>query len=243
MTCQKLQAVLYSNKIDELDPSERDMVKAHLAQCGACRDVFEEISHADRTLAKIKTAAPRISDEHALAASILSSLPQHEEEPLLNRFTELFRLTTVRWACGSIILLFGMLFLWMEYQDMKEVVNLEQRLGNPIHSSQADVGIPIDQIFKGFYDYYRLWSGRTSYIEISHKLVLMKKKDLLALMNRYQELDNTAQEQLITWKDIYLNENPMEFQFSRHQQEMRTLQKEIEQLKNRLERLKQMEER
>jgi hypothetical protein len=247
MTCRKFQKTLYSAKIDELDPAEVVSLEKHIASCEACRIVFEKVSNADRMLAGVKSAVPRIQNEQALTDSILTSIMKGEAQKsivantFLDRLSSVFCIGAVRFACCVVILFCGVTYLFLEYQDMKAIVNLEQRLGKQVDISQASIILSGNNVLRFLYDYYKLSSGSTSYVEITNKLILMKKNDLLVLMNNYQKLDKTLRVQLDEIQGEYLKEKAIGFGSSTHREEINALQKEIERLKKELEKINHME--
>ena len=249
MTCNKLQNILYSAKTDELDPAEIAWIKKHLAGCEECSAVFKMVSSADQILAKVKAAAPRIRNEQALTESILASIIERAKtykSSVANKFLDclsnLFCKRTVRFACCVVILLCGMAYVLMEYQDMRAIVNLEQSLGKQVDLSQASVILPGNTVLRFLYDYFKLSNGSTSYVEITNKLLLIKKKDLLALLNNYQKLDKTSRAQWDEIRSEYLKDKTIKFSSLTHRDEINALEKEIERLKKELEKINHEEE-
>jgi len=250
MTCKKIQNILFSAKTEELDPVERALLEKHLASCENCRAVFENVSHADRILSKVKAAVPRIRNEHALTESILASLLKEgntEKPSMANIFFDhlgdIFCKRTVRFACSAMILFCGLTYVVMEYQDMKAIVNLEHQLGKQVDLSQASIILPGNNVLRFLYEYYKLSNGSTSYVEITNRLILMKKKDLLAFMNEYQKLDKSTRSQLDEIKSEYLKENSLALGTITQREEVSALQKEIERLKSELEKMNHKEGR
>jgi hypothetical protein len=248
MTCKKIQNILFSVKTEELDPGERVLLEKHLAGCENCRAVFETISRADRMLSKVKATVPRIRNEHALTESILTSLLKegNTEKPsmvtiLLDRLSDIFYKRTVRFACSALILFCGLTYVVMEYQDMKAIVNLEQQMGRRVDFNQANLMLPGNYVLRFLSDYYKLLNGNSSYVEITNSLVLMKKKDVLTLMNDYRKLDTSTRRQLDELQDEFLKERSLEFGSSAHREEMNALQSEIERLKIEFDKINQKE--
>jgi hypothetical protein len=249
MTCNEIQRTLFSEKIDELDPRDIEILKNHIIRCYDCRVIFEKVLKANRILLKVKAVTPHIRNEQALTDSILMSIMKEgeakrslEANTFLDRLSTVFCRKTIRFACCFIILFFGMMYSFMEYQDMKSIVNLEQRLGKQVDISQATNVLPVNNALRFLYDYYKLSNGSTSYVEITNKLVLMKKENVLALLNNYKELDGTSQSQLNEMRNEYLKEKIAEFDPSTRRREIQALQKEIERLKKELEIINRMEE-
>jgi len=73
MTCTELQDLLYSIKIDELNPSEENRSETPCRLPGMCRRISENIK-ADRVLSRLKDAPPRVQNEQALTESIISAI-------------------------------------------------------------------------------------------------------------------------------------------------------------------------
>jgi hypothetical protein len=241
MTCTEIQNSLFSVKKEELDPAVIALLEKHLAGCEACRAVFDKVLKADRVLTLMKTAVPRIRDEQALTDSILMSIikgSKRENNPVaqvFDRLMSVFSRPAIRFACSLVIILCGAMYLLMEYQDMKSIVHLEQRLGNEVNLHQAGMIMPGNDILRLFYDYYKLTQGTISYVEISNKLILMKKKDLLTLMNNYQKLDKLTRAQLDELNDTYLRGKKSEWKFSVQHDELSALRKEIDRVTKEIE--------
>ena len=211
MTCKELQQLLYSARIEDFDPAEREFLKKHLADCETCKTIFQEVSKADRILDRIKEATPRIRNEHALTESIIAEIICNERSmadasanKFLDRLINIFSIKFVRFACGSVILLCGMTYLFMEYNDMKSIVSLEQRLGIQHDFNRASIVLPGVNVPGFLYDFYGLSNGSKAYIELTNKLILMKKEDLQALLNSYKTLDEASRKRLDEMQNRFL---------------------------------------
>ena len=242
MTCQELQQLLYSARIEDFDPAEREFLKKHLADCEACKQIFQEVSKADRIVKNIKEATPLIRNERALAESIINAIVINKRSmadagtnTFLDRLNEIFSKKIIRFACGLVILLCGMIYLFMEYNDTKAIVSLEQRLGKKGEFNRANIFQQEINILNLLHDLYNLSNGSTSSVELTNTLVLMKKADLQTLLKGYKTLDETSRARLDEiWKK-YNKEESSVIGSENNQVEINALRNEIEQLKKELE--------
>ena len=247
MTCKKYQHILYTVKIEDLDFAKKDFLKKHLAECNACKTIFDEVSKADRILTKIKETAPRTRNEQALTDSILASIVNRERaeknNTFLDRLSDVFSIQAVRFACCAIILFCGLTYSFMEYNDMIKIVGLEQRLGIQRDFSQASLVLPGINVPGFLYDYYELSNGSKTYIELTNKLILMKKEDLQALLNGYKTLDEASRKRLDEMRNQFLKDAYLKFSSTAKNEEVEKLQNEIERLKKELEQSNYKEKR
>jgi len=238
MTCKELQHLLYSARIEDFDPAEREFLKKHLAECEACKTIFQEILKADQILASIKKTTPLIRNEHALTDSILASITNKRAEKtntFFGRLSDMFSIQAVRFACSIVILLCGMTYVLIEYNDMKKIVILEQRLGIQHDFNRASVVLPGVNIPGFLYDYYELFNGSKTYIELTNKLILMKKEDLQVLLNGYKELDEASRKRLDKMQNQFLKDGYLKLSSMEKNEEVEKLRNEIERLKKELE--------
>ncbi len=242
MTCKELQRLLYSARIEDFDPAEREFLKKHLADCETCKTIFQEVSKADRILARIKEAAPRIRNEHALTEFIIDAIVSGERptadvgtNTFLDSLMNIFSMKAVRLTCSIMILLCGMTYLFMEYSDMKEIVSLEQRLGIQHDFSRASIVLPGVNVPGFLYDFYELSDGSRNYIELTNKLILMKKEDLQTLLKDYKTLDESSRKRLDEMQNQFLEDEYLKLSSTNKNQEIKKLQNEIKRLKKELE--------
>jgi hypothetical protein len=250
MTCKELQQLLYSARIEDFDPAEREFLKKHLADCETCKTIFQEVTKADRILARIKEATPRIRNEHALTESIIAAIVRNERSmadvsanKFLDRLINIFSIKSVRFACGIVILLCGMTYVFMEYNDTKVIVNLEQRLGKKTEYNRAVIFQQEINILNFLRDLYNLSNGSTSSVELTNTLVLMKKADLQALLKGYKTLDEASRERLDEIWDKYKKEESSIIVSEKNRKEITALRSEIERLKKELEQSNNKEKR
>jgi hypothetical protein len=247
MTCKELQQLLYSARIENFDPAEREFLKKHLAECEACKTIFQEILKADQILDSIKKATPRIRNEQALKDSILAAIVNKKQVEKTNTFFErlsdVFSMQAVRFACCAVILFCGMMYLFMEYTDTKEIVSLEQRLSLQHNFSRASIALPGVDVPDFLYDFYELSNGSKAYIELTNKLILMKKEDLQALLNGYKTLDEASRKRLDALQNQFLKDGYMKFSSAEKDKELEMLRNEIERLKKELEQSNNKEKR
>jgi hypothetical protein len=242
MTCKELQQLLYSARIEDFDPAEREFLKKHLVDCETCKTIFQEVSKADRILARIKEATPLIRNEHALTESIIAAIVSDERSTadvsankFPNRLINIFSMKAVRFACGIVILLCGMTYVFMEYDDMKVIVNLEQRLGKKTEYNRAVIFQQGINVLNFLHDLYNLSNGSTSSVELTNTLVLMKKADLQSLLKGYKTLDEASRARLDEIWDKYKKEESSVIVSEKNRKEITALRNEIERLKKELE--------
>lgn len=242
MTCKELQQLFYSTRIEDFDPAEREFLKEHLAECEACKTIFQEVSKADRILDRVKEATPRIRNEQALTESIIAAIVRDKRSSVdvnannyLDRLIHIFSMKVVRYACSIVILLCGMTYVFMEYNDMKKTVSLEQRLGIQHDFNRASIVLPGISIPGFLYDFYDLSNGGKSYIELTNKLILMKKEDMQSLLKSYKTLDEASRKRLDEMQSQFLKGEYLELSSSEKNEEIEKLQNEIERLKKELE--------
>jgi hypothetical protein len=242
MTCKELQQLLYSARIEDFDPAEREFLKKHLADCETCKTIFQEVSNADRILDRIKEATPLIRNEHALTESIIAAIVSDERSladfsanKFLDRLNDIFSIKSVRFACGIVILLCGMTYVFMEYNDTKVIVNLEQRLGKKTEYNRAVIFQQEINVLNFLRDLYNLSNGSTSSVELTNTLVLMKKADLQALLKGYKTLDEASRARLDEIWDKYKKEESSVIVSEKNRKEITALRNEIERLKKELE--------
>jgi uncharacterized small protein (DUF1192 family) len=242
MTCTELQDLLYSIKIDELNPSERESFLKHLAGCQECAGEFQKISKADRVLSRLKDAPPRVQNEQALTESIISaivsgknSLPEIHAQTFLDRLIDIFNRKIIRFACAIVILLCGLTYVMMEYNDTQTIVSLEQRLGTKSQMNRAYIFQQEVTILNFMNDLYSLSKGTTSSVKLTNSLILMKKADLQTLLKGYETLDEASQKQLDELWNNYKEEEPSILSHQNNQEEIAALRNEIERLKKELD--------
>ena len=127
---------------------------------------------------------------------------------ILDRLKDVFILKAARFACALVLLFCGMTYMFMEYNDTKAIVNLEQRMGNQSISNHADVFYQGMNMLDFLHDLYNLSNGNTSSVELTKTLVLMKKADLQALLKDYKTLDEASKVRLNAMYDEYIKEEP-----------------------------------
>ncbi len=242
MKCKELQHLLYSARTEELNPAEWESIKKHLAGCKACSTVFQNISNADRLLARLKGTVPRIRNEHALTESIIVEIVNARRlaadtgtTPFLDRLDALFTKEIIRFACGIIILMCGMSYVSMEYNDTKAIAHLEQRLDEKSKISRANIFQQEINVLNFLRELYGLSNGTISSVELTNTLVLMKKADLQTLLNGYKTLDEASRTRLNEIWDKYKREESSFIGSEKNREEVAALQKEIERLKKELE--------
>jgi hypothetical protein len=250
MTCKELQQLFYSTRIKKFDPAEREFLKKHLADCEACKTIFQEVSKADRILDRIKVATPLIRNEHVLTESIIAAIIHNERSKAdvnasnyLDRLINIFSMKAVRFACSIVILLCGMTYVFMEYNDMKKIVSLEKKLGVQHDFSRASIVLPGVNVPGFLYDFYGLSNGSKAYIELTKKLILMKKEDLQVLLNGYKTLDEASRKRLDEIQNQFLKDEYLKFSSAEKNEEIEKFRNEIERLKKELKQINNKEKR
>ncbi|MCX6122567.1 MAG: hypothetical protein NTX44_13240 [Ignavibacteriales bacterium] len=242
MTCKELQRLLYSTRIEDFDPVDRNFLKKHLADCETCKTIFREVSKADRILDRIKEATPRIRNEQAMTESIIAAIVSEKKwvadadtNTFLDRLSDIFSMEIIRFACSIILLLCGMTYVFMEYNDTKAIVSLEQRLGKKSEMNRAYIFQQEINVLNFLSDLYNLSNGSTSSVELTNTLVLMKKTDLNALLKGYRTLDKASQTRLNEMWDKYRKEESSIIVTEKNRVEITALRNEIERLKKELQ--------
>jgi len=229
-------------KIDELNPSERESFLKHLADCQECAAAFQKISEADRILDRLKEATPRLQNEQALTESIISAILSGMNSPseiqaqtFLDRLIDIFNIKIIRFACAVVILLCGMTYVVMEYNDTKTIVSLEQGLGTKNAVNRAYIFQQEVNILNFLNKLYDLSKGTTSSVELTNTLIIMKKSDLHTLLKGYETLDEASRKQLDEIWSKYKEEKPSVLSNQNNQEEIAALRNEIERLKRELD--------
>jgi hypothetical protein len=245
MTCKELQQLLYSARMEDFDPAEKEFLKKHLVDCETCKQIFQQVSKADRILERIREAKPLIRNEHALTDSIITAIVRDKRSTVdvnannyLDRLINIFSMKAVRFACSVLILLSGMTYVFMEYNDTKAIVSLEQRMGKKIEFNRAYI---FQQEINGLnflHNLYNLSNGSTSSVELTNTLVLMKKEDLQSLLKGYKTLDEASQAHLDEIWDKYEKNESSVIVSEKNRKEITALRNEIERLKKELEQSK-----
>jgi len=246
MTCKELQQLLYSTRIEDFDPAEKEFLKKHLADCETCKTIFQEVTKADRILNRIKEATPRIRNEHALTESIIAAIVSGERSMVytsankfLDRLINIFSMETIRFACSAALLLCGMTYVLMEYNDTIAIVSLEKRLGKKSEMKSADIFKQEISVLNFFRDLYKLSNGSASSVELTKTLVLIKKTDLQVLLNGYKSLDDASQARVDRLWEKYRKEESSIVGSENNREEITALRNEIERLKMDVERSNQ----
>jgi len=242
MKCKELQHLLYSARTEELDPIEWESIKKHIAVCEACSTVFQNVSNADQWLARIKDATPRIRNEHALTKSIIGEIMNARRSAatvgtstFLDRLEALFAKEIIRFACVIIILMGGMSYVFMEYNDTRAIASLERQLGKKSETNRAALFQQEINALNFLHDLYGLSNGTISSVELTNTLVLMKKADLHALLNGYKTLDEASRTRLDDLWNKYRKEEPSLVGSGKNREEVAALRKEVERLEKELE--------
>ncbi len=242
MTCRELQQLLYSARIEDFDPAEREFLEKHLIDCDACKTVFQEVSKADQILERIKEATPRIRNDRALTESIVGAISSGKKSSVyagintfLDSLNDIFSLSSIRFACSLAILLCGMTYVFMEYNDIKSIVSLEQRLGGKSEFNSADIFRQEINVLNFLRDLYNLSNGTRSSVGLTNTMVLMKKADLQVLLKGYEGLDEASRARLDEIWRKYNKEESSVIGSEKNRVEINALRNEIEQLKKELD--------
>jgi hypothetical protein len=143
---------------------------------------------------------------------------------------------TVRFALGFVLMLTTLSFISMEYGDTKQIVSLEQKLSDRWNQNLVYSGVIQEEgVLKFFYDAYKLFNGKSSYMEITKELVLMKKEDLHALFVEYGKLDDATKVRLDEMRIQFLNDSSSVHSPGFNNKEIIILRKNVEKLTKELE--------
>lgn len=197
MNCAEIQQLLYRSEKERENSENWTSVLNHINKCTECGKVYNNILNADALLDKLKNANPRFIFEDSLAASIMEVIEKEKHPDTVNVFDYLIEFSshrTVKMAFGLLLMFCTLSFIYMEYSDTKQIVALEQKIGTRWNQSQVYAGVVSQEesIFKFFYDTYKLFDGKSSYLEINKELILMRKQDLRALFEEYNKLDGAT---------------------------------------------------
>jgi hypothetical protein len=237
MTCRELRQLLYSARIEDFDPAEREFLEKHLSDCDACKTIFQEVSKADQILERIKETTPRIRNERALTESIVGAIISGKKSTtniFFDCLSDIFSMSSIRFACSLVILLCGMTYVFMEYNDIKAIVSLEQRLGGKSEFNSADIFRQEINVIKFLHDLYYLSNGSISSMDLTNTLVIMKKADLKTLLNGYKTLDKASRSHLDQIWDKYRKDESSVIGSENNREEINALRSEIDQLKKEL---------
>jgi hypothetical protein len=242
MTCKEFQRLLYSARIEDFDTAEREILKKHLDRCEICKTIFQEVSKADRILDRIKKAAPRIRNERALTESIFTaiissknSIPDTGANILLDRLNDIVSKRVIRFACCIIILVCGMTYVFMGYNDTQTIVSLEQRLGKKSEFTSAEIFHQEIHALNFLQNLYNLSKGSISSVDLTNTLVIMRKADLQTLLKGYKTLDEASRARLDEMWIKYKEEESFIVGSEKNHEERTALRNEIERLKKELE--------
>ena len=242
MTCIEIRRLIYSTTSDELRPSEQEIVDRHLAQCPACTAEFQKCLEADRILAHVKHAAPHIRNSQALTESILATISSRtnsyaeiQSSSCIDRLIEFVSKKSIRLACACVVLLLGITFLAMEYNDATALVSLEQRLGMKTDVHRALLFQQEITALHFLNDLYHFSTGSNSSVELTNTLILMKKTDIRTLLKGYETLDEASQNRLKELWDTYKEKEPPGVSDQHDRDELLALRKEVARLKKELD--------
>ena len=182
----------------------------------------------------------------SIIAAIVSderSLADISANKFLDRLNDIFSMEVIRFACSIVILLCGMTYIFMEYNDTKAIVSLEQRLGKKTEYNRAIIFQQEINILNFLRDLYNLSNGSTSSVELTNTLVLMKKADLQSLLKGYKTLDEASRVRLDEIWDKYEKDESSVIVSEKNRKEITALRNEIERLKKELEQSNHKEKR
>jgi hypothetical protein len=238
--CKQAQRIMFSSQQRECDSEEWSLIQQHVQNCVECKSAFEELKKADSILGRIKTPILTFSNEEELTKSIIMKINDEtysDSVSYLDFLIDFVSTRTVKFALGFVLILTTLSFTYMEYNDTKQIVSLEQKIGNRwnqklIYSSviQEEEGV-----LKFFYDAYKLFNGKSSYLEINKELVLMKKEDLRALFDDYSKLDEVTKVRLDEMRIQFFRDTSSVRSSGFSNNKIISLRKEIERLTKELE--------
>lgn len=246
MICKEIQQILYTERIDELDASRRKDVEQHLSACTACSDVLKNVLKADGVIAGIRDAVPTIKDPKKLTASIISAVTktpgfQQREfamspERLLDHLAAFFSKPAVRFACNFVLLVCGLSYTILEYNDTKAIALLEHKLGRVGKYSPIEAHTFTEQeiIVQLVDDLYKFAQNNISYEALVDRLGLMSNEDRDALMEKYRNLDEPVRARLDKLQSHFLAEKSTDMSAPRRAEEVNALRQEIQEFRKAL---------
>jgi hypothetical protein len=242
-----MQQILYSERIDELDPLRREAFEHHLVTCTACRDVQRSVVKADGMIARIKDTVPEIKHPKELTESILlaiANLPRNQRdesamsiERIVDYLAAIFSTPAMRFACSLVLLVCGLSYTIMEYNDTQAIVLLEHKLGKDLRSvpGEANAFYGGANIVRLMNDVYNFSQNNLSYEELTDKLRFINKEDAQILTEEYRDLDKPIRARLDTLRNNFLTERDAELHVPRKAEEIHALRQEIKELRKVLE--------
>ncbi|MCX6169271.1 MAG: hypothetical protein NTX65_08025 [Ignavibacteriales bacterium] len=238
--CKEIQEFLYSQKNGGDDPGKWELILRHVNNCTECNNLYEKIMKADDLIERIKRTNHRFDFEENLTRSIIKQITAEEDsypETIFDHFIELISSRSVKFALTMILLLSTLSFVVMEYSDTKQIISLEQKIGNRFDQKMVYAGViqQEERVLKFFYDAYKLINGKSSYMEINKELVLMKRKDLIALFDDYGKLDDATKIRLEELRTQFYKDTSFVRSSGFTNNEIISLRKEVERLTKELE--------
>jgi|GEM_PF-2278124 len=247
MNCNQIQKIIYSTKSDELSPAQEEIIKTHIAKCAECKDVFEKVQHADEILSRIKNQIPVLTNEEELTRSIVERInskenfsPRGNVETFWNYLIELVSARTARLAFGLVLLFCVLSYTYMEYNDTKKIMNLEQKIDSRWNKNFTYASILQQEngLLNFLSNVYKFSEGSTSYLKLSKDWVVLKKEDLQALFNDYNKLDEATRKRLNEIRNQLPITVSSKFDSAVNDNEINSLRKEVERLNKELEKIK-----
>ncbi|MBA4407100.1 hypothetical protein C0389_07495 [bacterium] len=244
MNCKEVEQFLYSSKKDEINSARWALIDEHIKQCDRCRIIYENILKADSLFAKIKKKDHQFENEEYLTRSIMKKISNEnhsDSKTILNYFIEIISTRSVKFALALLLLLCTLSFVYMEYSDTKQIISLEQKIGDRWNQKMIYSGVIQEEegVLKFFYDAYKLLNGKSSFMEINRELVLMKKNDLRALLDDYNKLDEATKARLDDMRSKFLTDTSAVRSSGFSSKEIKYLRQEIERLNKELEESKE----
>jgi len=212
--CAHIQEIIFSSRDEEINSEETGIIRRHLETCDDCRKVYNEIKRTDGLLGRIKKSPLLFNGEEKLTASIMKKISAREIPDAagpLDQLMDFLSAGKVRFALGLVLLMTMLSFGYMEYSDTKKIVSLEQKIGSQWNQTLVYAGVLREEesVLKFFYDAYKLFKGKRSYLEINQELVLIKTEDLRALLDDYSKLDEAAKIRLNEMRNRFLKDTSL----------------------------------
>jgi hypothetical protein len=155
----------------------------------------------------------------------------------LDSLINVFSMKAVRFACSAIILLCGMSYLLMEYNDTKSIVLLEHKLGreqrNLLREANAFAGET--NIVRLVNNVYKFAQEKFSSEELTDELRFMNTKDAQILMAEYRNLDEPVRTRLDKLRNNFLTNDTAELRVTRNAEGIHVLRHDIKELRKVLE--------
>ncbi len=247
MKCRDIQNILYTKTIDELSLQEKQFIINHVKKCDECKRVFDDAERADSILYKIRNANLELPDEEILTRSIMNEIKidgLNKADLAGNSFWETLiyfvSQKRIRFAMGMVLVFFVLLFFYQEYDAVRNISVLEQKLNKIGNENSTTANVLHQEIgsLEFFYNAYNFVEGNKPLLELSNELVMIKRGDLENLLKDYMNLDEESKvriqilrDQLLKKYETKMNDNFVVSEKKSFTEDIKTLNKELKKVK------------